>query len=1010
MMCVAFVVLFPTTALAAITTFGDVEPELFDPNTGDILWDSSTTAYIGNEYNGALTIDDGSYLFTGAAYIGCLPGSYESMGVVTVDGATWTNSGDLWVGWGYEGGNLSRLSITNGGVVATGSLFVDRGTLSITNGSVLATSNGAWVGVNGGRVDGSTWNSGGDLSFDGPFNITNGSIVTCIGGSNPGDFNTIGGTMTVDRSTWNNNNDLYVGDQDICGTLSIINGGTVSNNNGWIGWFYDSHGSSVTVNGTGSTWINYGGLIVARGTLLISNGGTVLSKGGEIDGNMTVDGAGSTWTNNGDLYVGYSDYYSDFGILSISNGSTVSNNNGWIGYAGAEVTVDGTHSTWTNNGDLYVGYSSYGELSITNGGAVGNNNGWIGYNNMGSVKVDGTGSTWTNNGDLCVGYSNYGTLSITKGGAVSNNNGCIGYASGCWGSVTVDGAGSTWTNKDDLIIGNSGAGTLSITGGAAVGNNNGWIGHASGSTGSVTVDGAGSTWTNKDDLIIGNSGAGTLSITGGGAVGNNNGWIGYASGSTGVVTVSGAGSTWNNSGDLYVGYSGGGTLSITKGGTVTAGSVSINSQSVLEIDVGHGSSLSVGGGGINNAGTIRILAGARVPIGNTYSPISAGIWSGTYEAVGGTWDTINHRFTASNVQEGTAGIMVSIDPATTQRMHISDSGTHQSVGLSFLSASLSKQINVVAAPMSGTPVYTLQNLLEPGQSVLSAWNFSVTGNGYTTGNTAFLSLQAANEDAIKRYYQVYELWEYNMNNPLNPWSMIEPPEYPSLNFGLFGPNFDCDFSVFHFSGYAITGVPVPAPGTVYIDWKGGTISDPTNWNVAANWNPDTAVPNGPGTNVSFGNQPAANNVVDMISQAQTVGTITFFANTSTTIQSSGGFALTLDNSGSGSTIYVAGTHTISAQVILNNDALIVGTGTLNLSGGITGSHDLEVDINLTATSIQVDTLTIDSGATVTIQAIPGGPQALCDNLKAVPEPSAFVLLGVCTISLLAYGWRRRIAK
>ena len=142
-----------------------------------------------------------------------------------------------------------------------------------------------------------------------------------------------------------------------------------------------------------------------------------------------------------------------------------------------------------------------------------------------------------------------------------------------------------------------------------------------------------------------------------------------------------------------------------------------------------------------------------------------------------------------------------------------------------------------------------------------------------------------------------------------------------------------------------------------IDWKGGTISDPTNWNVAANWNPDTAVPNGPGTKVSFGNQPAANNVVDMISQGQTVGTITFSANTSTTIQSSGGFALTLDNNGSVSTIDVAGTHTISAPVVLNNDATISGTGTLNLSGGITGSHDLEVDNNLTATSIQVDTLT-----------------------------------------------------
>ena len=213
------------------------------------------------------------------------------------------------------------------------------------------------------------------------------------------------------------------------------------------------------------------------------------------------------------------------------------------------------------------------------------------------------------------------------------------------------------------------------------------------------------------------------------------------------------------------------------------------------------------------------------------------------------------------------------------------------------------------------------------------------------------------------------------------------------------------YSWVNFYGDPTGTAPDTEPGT--IDWKGGTISDPTNWNVAANWNPDTAVPNGPGTKVSFGNQPAANNVVDMISQGQTVGTITFSANTSTTIQSSGGFALTLDNSGSVSTIDVEGNHTISAPVVLNNDATISGTGTLTLSGGITGSYDLEVDSNLTATSIQVDTLTIGSGATVTIQAILGGPLALRDSLKSVPEPSTFVLLGMGTLSLLAYTWRRR---
>jgi hypothetical protein len=201
-------------------------------------------------------------------------------------------------------------------------------------------------------------------------------------------------------------------------------------------------------------------------------------------------------------------------------------------------------------------------------------------------------------------------------------------------------------------------------------------------------------------------------------------------------------------------------------------------------------------------------------------------------------------------------------------------------------------------------------------------------------------------------------------------------------------------------------IATAAPGPGIIDWKGGTVSHPTDWNVATNWSPNTMVPNGSGTKASFGNESAANNVADMISKGQTVGRMTFSATTGTTIQSSGGFALTLDNGGSVSTIEVTGTHTISAPVILANDATIIGPGTLSLSGGITGPHNLEVDMNLTATSIQVDALTVGAGSTVTIQAIPGGPLALSDSLRPVPEPSAIAMLILGGASLLSYTWRR----
>jgi hypothetical protein len=184
------------------------------------------------------------------------------------------------------------------------------------------------------------------------------------------------------------------------------------------------------------------------------------------------------------------------------------------------------------------------------------------------------------------------------------------------------------------------------------------------------------------------------------------------------------------------------------------------------------------------------------------------------------------------------------------------------------------------------------------------------------------------------------------------------------------------------------------------DWAGGNASGAAN--SAANWKVNTYsvshAPSGAGYNFRFGNESSANSVVNITSAGQMVGNITFTAGTSTTIQSTGGYSLTLDNSGSSSTISVAGNHTISAPVIMDNDVNVSGTGTLNLSGGISGDYALNIlSGNLTATSIVVSTLTIGSGT--------GG--SLSGDITAIPEPSALVLLAVGALFAAGYARLRR---
>jgi hypothetical protein len=205
----------------------------------------------------------------------------------------------------------------------------------------------------------------------------------------------------------------------------------------------------------------------------------------------------------------------------------------------------------------------------------------------------------------------------------------------------------------------------------------------------------------------------------------------------------------------------------------------------------------------------------------------------------------------------------------------------------------------------------------------------------------------------------------------------------------------------------------PANGSVVIpfDWKGGSAPRPTDWGVSGNWY-SAGVPDGTGVVVSFGKQILANSVVDLISRGRTVGNMVFAADASTTIQSTGGHALTLDNNGNAAVVNVAGNHTISTAVVLNSDVLIGGTGTLSLSGGLSGPHTMSLlaGSSVTARSIQVDTLSIGPGASVVVAetssaSLQGGLAGSSDAYAATPEPGAWALLATGAACLLALASR-----
>jgi formylglycine-generating enzyme required for sulfatase activity len=287
----------------------------------------------------------------------------------------------------------------------------------------------------------------------------------------------------------------------------------------------------------------------------------------------------------------------------------------------------------------------------------------------------------------------------------------------------------------------------------------------------------------------------------------------------------------------------------------------------------------------------------------------------------------------------------------------------------------------------------------PPSNVLSATNtnsanYNINGN-YTLNSPYYRTDVGAFANSPSAY------GTFDQGGNVNQWNETKVTIGPNSYRGLRGGAYNSTEASLASSGRNFTSPTGESPLYGFrvasllqmevFSWKGGNDDTKTAWGVAANWSPLASVPDGPGVKVQFGSQPASSSIVDMISVGRTVGSISFAAATSTLIQSTYGYSLTLDNRGNLSTIDVEGDHYISAPVILGNDAKLSGSGHLTLWGGISGNHTLTVTGSLSALSIQVDKLVIGSPVTA----------------QAVPEPSVLGLLLAYGLGLAAFVWKRR---
>ena len=656
---------------------------------------------------------------------------------------------------------------------------------------------------------------------NGTLNISGGTL-TSVGQNRVGNTG-ITGTVTVDGSgsswTMTGQSNLYVGYASTgSGTLNITNAGKItvdgtgSNGNTYIG-------NTYTIAGLGTGALNFGsgGSGYVGGTFTTRS---LYASPSQMTGTGTINCNGLVT----DGAVAFTTTTSPVISMTDSNGGTV--------------TVNLNMSVPTNNGPLGVGYGGTGSLSISGAQVVTSSAGYLGYKpgSNGTATISGIGSKWIS-GQALVGMYGTGTLNVNSGGAFSTNgsNLYIADASGqtsataSIGTVNLDGSGTTATAAQ-IVVGFTGTGTVNITNGATLSTSGTYdiVGNLLHTSGTVNVNGAGSAWNDaylmigNDSYAVGNVGAGTVKISNGGTITTSN--TGWVYGPLSVASIDGANSVWNMNGQNiaypYGGFilSGGGSVYVSGGGALNVPTAIVDvydSASLLEVDVGRGSSVSAGGGLTNN-GTVRVVCAAAPTGGNTYTPISVGgsPWagSGTVQAVGGTW--ASGTFTASTPIAGSSGtnpVTIS-DLSVNQRMLITDSASKTSLGASFLAAASSgSTVSLTAETLSQASL--TPPTLSPGQSVLSGWALSESGSSAST-NPAYLSLSTA----FTYPSTTDQLWSSSYNgSSWSSWTQITPNDLTFDNTN-FWASFGTTNAGLNNYAYAVTGTAVIA-GDVNLDGR-----------------------------------------------------------------------------------------------------------------------------------------------------------------------------------------------
>ena len=274
---------------------------LTGPNSS---WQNSYSVYVGFDGGGgSLTISNGATMSAGGGWtpshdgaLGVNSDSSNNCARVTGSGSTWNCAENLFVGLN---GPANILVISNGGWVSNGTGYVGSNPGSDGNSALV-------VGTN------SVWTNSSDL-YVGDFSVGNSLVINQGGrvingngflGRNPGsDSNSV--VVSGVGSLWTNSADFYVGCFGAGNSLTITNHGRVNDDYGTVGYDTNSIYNQALIAGAGSVWSNntvtFVGDFGSDNSLTIRDGGLVSDYWGLV-GEEDSGNDNTVWVESGGVW------------------------------------------------------------------------------------------------------------------------------------------------------------------------------------------------------------------------------------------------------------------------------------------------------------------------------------------------------------------------------------------------------------------------------------------------------------------------------------------------------------------------------------------------------------------------------------------------------------------------------------------------------------------------------------------------------------------------------------